>query len=189
MVEFSSNGLNQFFGKGLAVSEKKRRAYFGNNDFPLMVSQYELEDKTIVSHWWKRPDELLQQKINDTISLQELKGLQSVDIVTGSDHGGGRFWKCLKVLFQFDWNHSIKKPLEIANVQHSKDDIDILNQTVLEKIFEGLWLISSENRVIVKLDSNNDKFQLSFVDDSTALICNVLIQQYNDSDMKYFAQI
>jgi hypothetical protein len=91
MVEFSSNGLNQFFRKGLAVSEKKRQAYFGNNDFPLTVSQYELEDKTIVSHWWKKLDELLQQKINDIISLQELEDLQSVDIVTGSDHGGGQF--------------------------------------------------------------------------------------------------
>ncbi len=92
--------LKQFFGRSLAVSEKKRRAYFGNNNFPLMVSRYGLEDKTIVSYWWKTPDELLQHQINDIISLQDLEGLQSVDIVTGGDHGGGQFRMLLKVLFQ-----------------------------------------------------------------------------------------
>jgi hypothetical protein len=91
--------LRQFFGRSLVVSEKKRRAYFGNNDFPPTVSRYELEDKTIVSYWWKRPDELLQHQINDIISLQDIAGLQSVDIVTGGDHGGGRFRMLLKVLF------------------------------------------------------------------------------------------
>ncbi len=65
--------LKQFFGRSLAVSEKKRRANFGNNDFPQWSA--ELEDKTIISYWWKRPDELLQCQINDIISLQELEGL------------------------------------------------------------------------------------------------------------------
>jgi hypothetical protein len=123
------------------------------------------------------------------MSLHDLEGLQSVDIVNGSDHGGGRFRMLLKVLFRFEANHSIKKLFEIANVQHSKDEIDILNKTVLKKIVEGLRVISAESRFIVKLDTNNNKLQLSFVDDSATSICNVPIHQYINGDMKFFAQI
>jgi hypothetical protein len=57
---------------------------------------------------------------------------------------------------------------------------------VLEKIVEGLRVMSSENRFIVKLDK---KLQLSFVDNSTASIRNVLIQQYINSDMNIFTKI
>ena len=112
--------LKQFFGKSLAVSEKKRQAYFGNNDFTPTVSRFVLEDKAIVCFWWKRPDELLQHQINDLISQQDLEGLQSVDLVVGGDHGGGQFWMLLKILFWFEGNHSIKKLFEITNVQHSR---------------------------------------------------------------------
>jgi hypothetical protein len=42
-------------------------------------------------------------------------------------------------------------------VEHSKDDIDVLNKTVLEKIVEGLRVIATESRFIVKFDSTNNK--------------------------------
>jgi len=63
----------------------------------------------------------------------------------------------LKVLFRFAENHCIKKLFEIAKVEHSKDDIDVLNKTVLEKIVEGLRVIATESRFIVKFDSTNNK--------------------------------
>jgi hypothetical protein len=149
--------LKQFFGRSLVVLEKKRWAYVGNNDFPPALGRYELEDKTIINYWWKRPDELLQHQINDIIDPKELEGLQGLDIVTGGDHGGGRFRMLLKVLFRFAENHCIKKLFEIAKVEHSKDDIDVLNKTVLEKIVEGLRAIATESRFIVKFDSTNNK--------------------------------
>ena len=40
--------LKQFFGRSLAVSERKRRAYFGNNDFPPEVDRLVLPDKMVV---------------------------------------------------------------------------------------------------------------------------------------------
>ncbi len=43
--------LKQYFGKSIIVSEKKRRAYFGGNDFPPSVDRTILPDKTIVSYW------------------------------------------------------------------------------------------------------------------------------------------
>ena len=36
-------------------------------------------------------------------------------------------------------------------MEHSKDDIDVLNKTVLEKIVEGLRVIATEIRFIVSL--------------------------------------
>ena len=83
--------LKQFFGRSLVVSEKKRRAYFGNNDFPPVVDREVLPDKTIVSYWWKQPDLLLKHQISDMLSAADLQGLQHVDICTGGDHGAVRF--------------------------------------------------------------------------------------------------
>jgi len=64
----------------------------------------------------------------------------------------------LIVLFRFAENHCIKKLFEIAKVEHSKDEIDVMNKTVLEKIVEGLRVIATESRrFIVKFDSTNNK--------------------------------
>jgi hypothetical protein len=73
-----------YFGKSIVVSEKKRRAYFGGNDFPPSVDRTILPDKTIVSYWWKRPDELLQHQINYILKPEDLQGLESVDIATAT---------------------------------------------------------------------------------------------------------
>jgi hypothetical protein len=43
----------QFFGRSLVVSKRKRRAYFGKNDFPPEDDHVVLPDKTGVSFWWK----------------------------------------------------------------------------------------------------------------------------------------
>lgn len=89
--------LKQFFGKSLVVSEKQRRAYFGDNDFAPSVGRMVLEDKTIVPYWWKRPDQLIQHQINYIFKQEDLNGISSVDIVTGGDHGGGQFRMLLKL--------------------------------------------------------------------------------------------
>jgi len=80
-----------FFGRSLFESEKKRRKYFGDNDFRPTVNKKELPDKTIVYYWYKLPDALLKHQINEIVSAADLEGLQQVDIATGGDHGGGRF--------------------------------------------------------------------------------------------------
>jgi hypothetical protein len=56
--------LKQYFGRSLVVSEKKRQAFFGNNDFPLQVDHGILPDKTVVSYWRKQPDLLLKHQLN-----------------------------------------------------------------------------------------------------------------------------
>jgi hypothetical protein len=59
--------------------------------------------------------------------VQDLELLESVDIATGGDHGGGRFRMLLKLLLRFGENKAtVKKLFEIANVEHSKDDITVL---------------------------------------------------------------
>jgi len=182
--------LKQFFGRSIAVSEKKRRAYFGDNDFPPSVDQIVLADKTIVTFWWKRPDELLQHQINYMFKVQDLELLESVDIATGGDHGGGRFRMLLKLLLRFGENKAtIKKLFEIANVEHSKDDINVLKNTVLDKVVEGLRAINDGSRFIVRSDDNGC-MSLSFTpDDNEAAICNVPIYLYINGDMKFFAQM
>jgi hypothetical protein len=147
-----------------------------------------LEDKTIVSYWWKRPDELLQHQINYAFKPEDLQGLTSVDIVTGGDHGGGRFQMLLKLMLRFGEKPSMKRLFEIANVQHSKDDIEVLNQTVLQKIVQGLRVIHDGNRFVVSFAENN-KMKLSFFNDEQEVICNVPIHLYINGNMKYFAQM
>ena len=64
--------LKQLFGKSLVVSEKQRRAYFGDNDFAPSVGRMVLEDKTIVPYWWKRPDQLIQHQLNYIFKQEDL---------------------------------------------------------------------------------------------------------------------
>jgi hypothetical protein len=184
--------LKQFFGRSVAVSEKKRRAYFGNNDFPPEVGRKVLPDKTVVTYWWKQPDLLLKHQLNDMVNLADLELLSHVDICTGGDHGAGRFRMLLKVLFRFTNRKStIARRFEIANVSHSNDDIEIINSTVLERIIEGLRNIRNGGRFIVRL---NDCNQLSLTynndeDDDASVQFNVPIYLYINGDHKFFAQM
>jgi hypothetical protein len=182
--------LKQFLGRSIVVSEKKRRAYFGDNDFPPTVDRLVLADKTIVPFWWKPPDELLQHQINYMLKLEDLDGLVSVDLATGGDHGGGRFRILLKLLLCFGGNKpTIKKLFEIANVEHSKDETTVLKDTVLTNIVNGLQVIQNGGRFIVMVDDYN-KMSLTFArDNNYAIVCNVPIHLFINGDMKFFAQM
>jgi hypothetical protein len=43
--------MRMYFGRSLFYSEKKRRVYFGNNDFPPNVDKQTFQDKTILHYW------------------------------------------------------------------------------------------------------------------------------------------
>jgi hypothetical protein len=88
----------------------------------------------------------------------------------------------LKLLLQFGEKPSLKRLFQIADVQHSKDDIEVLNKTVLKKIVGGLRVIKDGTRFVLSFAEIN-KMKLSFC------ICNVPIHLYINGDMKYFAQM
>ncbi len=185
-----------FFGRSMFASEKKRRAYFGNNDFPPNIDKHMLPDKTIIHYWWKSPDKLLQNQLSQIVTCSDLEGINSVDLVTGGDHGGGKLRMLLKVILRFSAKPSITRLFEIANVSHSKDDIGIIQQTVLEKkITEGFRIITDEgSRFIVKSTVIDDveKLVLSFAeldDDESPPLCNVPCELFIHGDLKYFAQM
>ncbi len=145
--------MNCFYGRSLFESERKRWQYFGNNAFHPTVDKLALEDKTIINFRYKLPDKLLVHQINEIVTFSDLEGLKYVEIVTGGDHGGGRFRMGLKLLFRFTQKETISKMFEIANVSNSSDDIEIINKTVLNKIVksfekksEGGRLLSSEKK-------------------------------------------
>jgi hypothetical protein len=73
------------------LSQRKWQQYFSNNAFHPTVDKLVLEDKTIISFWYKTSDELFVHQINDIVTFSDLEGLKKVEIVTGGDHGGGRF--------------------------------------------------------------------------------------------------
>ncbi len=54
----------------------------------------------------------------------------------------------LKLLLRFGENPSMKQLCEITNVQRSKDDIEVLNKTVLQKIVEGLQVIKDGSSLL-----------------------------------------
>ena len=68
------------------------------------------------------------------------------------------------------------KRYEVANVLHSKDDIDVLHKTVLEKIIEGLRKIYDGCRFIVTMNEDR-QLNLSFSHSSSEnlTICDVPI--------------
>jgi hypothetical protein len=54
------------------------------------VKRLELEDKTWVYYWYKEPDLPLQSQIKEVVDQKDLEGIESIDIVSGCNHGGGR---------------------------------------------------------------------------------------------------
>ena len=95
----------------------------------------------------------------------------------------------LKLLLRFGEKPTLRRLFEIANVEHSKDDIEVLHKTVLKKVVEGLQVIKDGSRFVVSSAENN-KMALSFFrDQQVEAICDVPIHLYINGDMKYFAQM
>jgi hypothetical protein len=44
---------------------------------------------------------LVQHQIEKNVNATDLEGIVSVDIVTGGDHGGGRFRMLMKIVLSF----------------------------------------------------------------------------------------
>jgi hypothetical protein len=62
-------------GHPLVESEKKRKSYFGTNDYPPTCKRKVLEDKTIILYWYKLPNELTKDQINEIVPAENLVGL------------------------------------------------------------------------------------------------------------------
>jgi hypothetical protein len=72
------------------------------------------------------------------INDKELKGLQWVDLCAGRDHGGGKFWMSLKVIFWFDSKKTISQLHQVGSVSHSPTDT-ILNSIEVNWFIFGLY--------------------------------------------------
>jgi hypothetical protein len=59
-----------------------------------------------------------------------------------------------KLLLQFGERLLMERLFEIANVKHSKDDINVIKETVLKKIAEGLQVIENGSRFVARLEEN-----------------------------------
>jgi hypothetical protein len=171
--------------------EKKRRSVFSDNSYPPKVGRKSLPDKTIVDFWYKSPDLLLKHQINELISATDVDGIERVDIATGGNHGGGRFWMALKLLIQFAGKPTISIMFEIANALHSSNDIEVMKDTVLDKIIMGYRNIHEGGRFVVMFDEK-EKLQLSFfslLEPEEAPLCDVPLNIFVNGDLKFFAQI
>jgi hypothetical protein len=83
--------LRLFFSQSYFESEAKHCEYFARQDFPPIVDEKILEDKTCISFWYNSPDELIQHQLKNMVMAEQLEGLQRVDFTIGGDHGGGKF--------------------------------------------------------------------------------------------------
>ncbi len=177
--------LNNFFGKSFFESEIKRRQYFAGQDYPPIVREKVLEDKTIITYWYKAPDELLKHQLKYMVTPHQLVELNRVDLTIGGDHGGGKFRMTLKILFRFQSNPTISRLFQIASVSHSKDEHSILCATVLDPIGESLQLVVEGGRFVV---SNDLVLSFSPIND-TKTICDVSTRVLIVGDLKYYAQL
>jgi len=59
-----------------------------------------------------------------------------------------------KLLLQFGERLPMERLFEIANVKHPKDDINVIKETVLKKIAEGLQVIENGSRFVARLEEN-----------------------------------
>jgi hypothetical protein len=155
-----SRHLRQHFGRSLFASESEQRKYFLDIDFSPMVKTKILEDRTIIPFWYKRPDIFLQKQLKNMIDLPLLPQLIKVDIIIGCDHGGGKFCMSMKVNFQLVEKKTYSYLMQIASMSYSKDNTEILKETVLNPIGEGLQLLISGGKFIVLDNDYNLKISI-----------------------------
>jgi len=181
--------LRQHFGHSLFASEAERRRYFAGSDFRPTVLTKVLEDKTIIPYWYKRPDQYLQERLTDMIDPALIRDLVRVDIVIGGDHGGGKFRMTMKVNFRLPNKETISYLTQIASVSFSKDNIEILKETVLDPIGEGLRIIALGRSFIVLDNEYTVKFSLSDTTSSYSVHYSCPLQLYLVGDLKFYAQM
>jgi len=85
---------------------------------------------------------MLQHQINNIIKKEQLGQLTRVDLSVGGEHGGEKFQMTLKVMFEFDEQRIVSCLFQTTSVSCSKDDIEILQKTVLDPIGESLQRVS-----------------------------------------------
>jgi hypothetical protein len=123
--------------------------------------------------------------------LDDLGGLAKVHIVSGGDHGGGCFWMIFKILLRYLSNKSISKKYEIRNVAHSSDDVEILKDTALKPVIDGLKRIHEGGPFIIEEDEQS-QFVLTFQqreESQARILCNLPLHIFINGDLKFFVQI
>jgi hypothetical protein len=83
------------------------------------------------------------------VDPEKLQFLKRLDIVIGGDHGGAKFRMTMKVNFRLSEKESVPYLTQLARISFSKDDTEILNDTVFQHIGEGLRLIAEGGCFIV----------------------------------------
>ncbi len=112
--------------------------------------------------------------------------LEQLDIVIGGDHGGGKFRMMMKVNFCLLEKKTVSFLTQIASVSFSKDDTEILKDTVLKPVGVGLQLIADGGRFIV---NEGMKVSFSSVDMPSHLIVNCSTNLYLVGNLKFYAQM
>jgi len=111
-----------------------------------------------------------------------------VDVVIRGDHGGGKFHMTMKVNFHLPGKQTVSYLTQIATVSYSKDNTDILRETVLDTIGECLRQISAGGRFKVLGNDLTLEFSLSNADDKS-IHCSCPLKLYLVGDLKFYAQI
>jgi hypothetical protein len=147
------------------------------------------KDSTPVKYWFKKPNGLLQHQIVHIITGGDLKELQHVDLTVGGDHGKGRFCMILKMILRYSNKESFSRLFQIASIEHSKDDIEILQNTVLKPIGEELRLIKDGGRFIVVGRQESMFLHFGAADHIGTVLCDVPIRMFMVGDLKFHAQM
>ncbi len=117
------------------------------------------------------------------IDLSLLPSLIKV-IIIGGDHGGGKFRMSMKVKFWSAEKKTHSHLTQIASVSFSKDKMEILKETVLVPIGEGLQLVMPGGKFLVLDNDYNLQFLLSNTSD-WSVHCNCRVQVYLVGGMKF----
>ncbi len=96
--------------------------------------------------------------------MDDLAGLGKVHIVTGGNHGGG-----------------LSRIYKITNAAHSSDDIEILKDTALKLVINGLKKIHDGGHFILE-EGENSKLAQAFEqmeDNGARVLCNLPLHIFN----------
>jgi hypothetical protein len=95
----------------------------------------------------------------------------------------------MKVNFRLPNKETVSYLTQIASVSFSKNNIEILKETVLDPTGEGLWIIALGHSFIVLDNDYTVKFSLSNTTSNSSVHCSCPLQVYLVGDLKFYAQM
>ena len=181
-----------YFGRRVFAKESDVRG-FGETAMEPLWSVCKTSEGKSVFFWWKPPDRLLENEINDLLDKADCEKLTQVDFSTGGDHGKGRFRQLLTMVFRF--GPGAKPAIHrfiVGEIDSGKDSTEILQSTFFKELNDCLKKLASGCFVVTRDKEAAGCYSVAFSSTGLApedVVVAVDSRMFVCGDAKFYMQV